>query len=280
MEVNNAAQTIIEQAEKKENERIRRAKKKLKYIYEHLKYDDNNLPKLSRNSIEEIAQLFLFLYSPRVLDLPIAITLNSIINLLKQNKKLSFSYSDGLGGNEGKINLGVTHLHEKSIQIASHIKENSVAFNFVVAHELGHLFLHTLKPIRDDKRNKIISVLDDENKFIYVKKELETVRDWLEWQANNFAASLLMPKNTIKMALENIQKEMGISKNIGLIYLEEKNYSHKDFEAIITKLTNIFNVSRTVCKIRMYNLNLIHDKIKNEIEGYKIDYLIKAFYTK
>jgi Zn-dependent peptidase ImmA (M78 family) len=218
-------------------------------------------------------------YSPTSLETPSPTPINKLIDSLKNNKKLSFAISDSLPECDDSKILGITHLKEKSIEISKNISDQPIVFNYVVAHELGHLFLHTNKSIIDDQKKKIKSILDDDSKFIYVKRNLDTVHDWLEWQANTFAASLLLPHKMLKRKLKEIQTEIGVNRNKGIIYLEEKDYSKRDFDIILSRLTKTFQVSKTVCQIRLHNLNLIHDRIKKEIEGYKIEYLLNAFYA-
>jgi Zn-dependent peptidase ImmA (M78 family) len=274
------AQSILEEAQKRTNARLSKSRKRLSYIYKHLKYDDFNLPKLSRIDIEEIAELFLMFYSPTSLETPSPTPIESLIDSLKQNNKLSFSIANDLPVSEDSKVLGLTHLSDKSIVISESILEQPIVFNYVVAHELGHLFLHTNKPVIDDKKRKIKNVIDNESNFIYIKRNLDSMHDWIEWQANSFAASLLLPHNMLKVKLKEIQEEIGINRNRGIIYIEEKDYSKRDFDLVLSRLTKTFQVSKTVCQIRLHNLNLIHDRIKKEIEGYKIEYLLNAFYSR
>ena len=280
MDIDNAAKLIIQEVEKRRLLKINNWQKELISIYSKLKYDKFNLPVLNADKIERIANLFLLLYSPSSLDIPSATPINELISLLHANDKVKLSYSNNLPSDNNTITLGLTNLIDKHILISENIKHDQIVHNYVIAHELGHLFLHTMKPVIDDNKIRIKSILDDDSKFIYIKRNLETVREWMEWQANNFAASLLIPQKTLKTKLREIQLELGINKNIGSIYFEEKNYSKRDFDKVIYRLTKTFDVSKRVCQIRLYNLDLINDKIKNEIEGYNIDYLLNAFYTR
>lgn len=280
MEIAKAAQAIIQEAERRRLNKIKVCQRELTTIYKNLKYDKYNLPRLNPLQIERIANLFLLLYSSNTLDFPSVTPIEELISLLQANGKVDLSYSKDLPSDNNTKTLGITHLASKQILISENIKQNEVAHNYVVAHELGHLFLHTTKPVIDDKKLKIKSILDDDSKFIYNKRNHETVREWMEWQANRFAASLLLPAKTFKLKLQEIQLELDINKNLGSIYLEEKNYSKRDFDKVIYHLTKTFKVSKRVCEIRLDNLDLINDKIKREIESHKIKYLLNAFYTR
>lgn len=279
MEIKKAAQAIIQEAERRRLAKIKDWQKELSTIYSNLKYDKYNLPWLNSVQIERIANLFLLLYSSNTLDFPSITPIAELISLLQANRKVDLSYSNDLPSDENTKTLGITHLADKQILISDNIKQNEVVHNYVVAHELGHLFLHTTKPVIDDKKLKIKSILDDDSKFIYNKRNHETSREWMEWQANCFAASLLTPAKTFKIKLREIQSQLNINKNTGSVYLDELNYSKRDFEKVIYHLTKTFKVSTRVCEIRLYNLNLINDKIKKEIDGYKINHILKAFYN-
>lgn len=279
MDIEKAAQSIIQEADRRRQARIKDWKKELVSIYNNFKYDKFNLPFLNSAQIERIANLFLLLYSSSTLDFPSVTPIAELISLLQANGKVNLSYSNDLPSDENTKTLGITHLEDKLILISDNIQQNVIVHNYVVAHELGHLFLHTTKPILDDKKLKIKSILDDDSKFIYNKRNHETVREWMEWQANCFAASLLTPAKTFKKRLQEIQSEFDLSRNMGSIYLDQKYYSKRDFKKVLYHLSKTFNVSERVCEIRLYNLDLINDTMKKEIDGYKIAHILKAFYN-
>lgn len=66
--------------------------------------------------------------------------------------------------------------------------------NFSLAHELGHLFLHMFYLIDDESWKKIE----------IGKRYSKSYNDLLEFEANEFASNLLMPKEEfLKLAMEN-----------------------------------------------------------------------------
>lgn len=76
--------------------------------------------------------------------------------------------------------------------------------NFTIAHELGHLFLH-MGYLIDRK------LWEDNSNTIYRRLGVSE----MEYQANEFAASLLMPKNEYeKVMLENIEGNKVKTENI------------------------------------------------------------------
>ena len=73
--------------------------------------------------------------------------------------------------------------------------------------------------------------------MIRVKKKTEG--EWLEWQADNFASSILMPKQVFKLTYEELKK-----KNL-------------DKEKILEELSRIFGASKKACEIR---INILYNK--------------------
>lgn len=79
--------------------------------------------------------------------------------------------------------------------------EGSPRDRFTIAHEIGHLFLH------DD-----VSV-----SFARNEKSIPAYKD-PEWQANTFAAELLVPLSRIRgLTIEEIAKKYSVSKKVAQI---------------------------------------------------------------
>lgn len=77
---------------------------------------------------------------------------------------------------------------------------------FTIAHEIGHIFLHS---------NNIAMARSDEKIPIYCDPE---------WQANTFAREFLCPLNGISMDddVDTISKKYGVSKEVANIQLSAK----------------------------------------------------------
>jgi Zn-dependent peptidase ImmA (M78 family) len=76
---------------------------------------------------------------------------------------------------------------------------------------------------------------------------------WIEWQANQFASSLLLPRPVLQRALFQVQSDLGVS---GPGYLEE---SLRVRAQILDRLSQRMNVSRTMLRIRLLHLDLLAD---------------------
>jgi Zn-dependent peptidase ImmA (M78 family) len=83
--------------------------------------------------------------------------------------------------------------------------------------------------------------------------------DWLEWQANYYASTLLMPKDTFKAALILSQQKIGISR-VGKIFVDNQPANQADFYKLITMLSEFFKVSRTAVDIILKKMGLVEDR--------------------
>lgn len=72
-----------------------------------------------------------------------------------------------------------------------------------------------------------------------IKVRKRTEEEWVEWQADNFASSILMPKHIFKITYEELKKK----------YLDK--------EKILEELSRIFGASKKACEIR---INILYNK--------------------
>ena len=113
--------------------------------------------------------------------------------------------------------------------------------NFTIAHEIGHVVLHS--PSYDaENKQELINPL----KLNCVKKSGIT-NHWLEMQSNSFAASLLMPKELIFEEIS--RRDLDIDKGI-------EYYTDQLFKA--------FKVSKQAMRILLKNLEIF--KNINQLE--------------
>ena len=98
--------------------------------------------------------------------------------------------------------LGGTLIDKKVVEINENLSDHEGRMHFTAAHEVGHIVLHvplyTKMHSKDLSQNKIISRKDCG--FEGNKKDPE------EWQADKFAAFLLMPTDLMKKAFFNVYK--------------------------------------------------------------------------
>ncbi|HVA96541.1 MAG TPA: ImmA/IrrE family metallo-endopeptidase [Candidatus Acidoferrales bacterium] len=124
--------------------------------------------------------------------------------------------SGAIGFNENVFNIFINNNKPKTRQ------------HFTTAHEVGHYFLH--KDII--KKQQVLVDSDqylDGNSFLYRLDSAEPTQ--IETEANNFAASLIMPEGLVRKAWESIKN--------------------------IEECAKIFNVSTSAMSVRLERLTLI-----------------------
>ncbi len=100
-------------------------------------------------------------------------------------------------------NLGLTDIQKNTIKIREDVYINAYNGNgrdlFTIAHEVGHLLLHSEQNVQQLARVGI--------------EEIKIYED-TEWQANTFAAELLMPANMIT----KYDNEFTVARRFGVSY--------------------------------------------------------------
>lgn len=136
-----------------------------------------------------------------------------------------------------ELKLYFTHLDDDSVSGVILFKDNEFNIlvntskpvtrqNFTVAHELGHFFLHQ-EALRSEK-----GIIDGEDTLegsVLYRLDGNDTRQEIE--ANNFAASLIMPADLVRRAWEAT--------------------------ASIEECARIFNVSVVAMSVRLLNLGLV-----------------------
>lgn len=117
--------------------------------------------------------------------------------------------------------------------------ENQARINFTIAHEAGHLSLHSYMFDRDDS-GKITGWRDRESEKKRKMSEAETRR---EWQANCYASAILAPEEKIKSFLS----QKGVSILLG---------DTVDMNNLGKEMQDHFTLSRQAMEIRLKQLNI------------------------
>jgi Zn-dependent peptidase ImmA (M78 family) len=122
---------------------------------------------------------------------------------------------------------------------------------FTLAHELGHLLLghgEYLQAENFDVRDIESCETDD--------LESDMIRR-LEWQANRFASSLLLPAQQFIQIAKTKAASMGLKdKGFGLIYRDYQPENERNYMAITSALMSEFDVSRRAVELRLKGLGL------------------------
>ena len=227
----------------------------------------NRIDILSRSQIDNEAEKFLKKYRPNALAEATKLDLETLIendlqleidyqNLDKNHRILGATiFRDGymeVYNNEKKeLKKFKSNTMIFDIELAEDYKQEG-RFLFTLAHEIGHWVLHKKYFFIDERQQSIFDLYRDEietNGIVCAKRneddmiivKRKSLEEWIEWQADNFASSLLMPKEVFKFKYEELKKK---------IFEEEK---------ILAELSNVFGASKKACKIR---INILYSKSK------------------
>ena len=224
----------------------------------------NKLPILKREEIDDIAEQFLMDFQPEVLKTPMEVDIDGFLECYL-GATPDYQYLS-----HNMIYLGMTvfqdtnsiPVYNPSNNCAEYFsaKANTVIFDtriveepnqehryrFTAGHECGHLVFHTpyferlalLRRLWGVKNEMVMQCLRMDLPSSK-KRELKTDNDWMEWQANQFSGSFLMPKSAVFSILD----DYGTS-SIGI------------FNAI-NKMGTVFNVSNEAVINSLRNLGLM-----------------------
>lgn len=131
-----------------------------------------------------------------------------------------FFYRDPISGESV---IGVNAAHAKTRQ------------RFTIAHELGHLKLHSFEDLHFDRKGR--------GGIFRRSAESSTGENREEIEANTFAAELLMPEDLIYDKLEALS--------------EFSDIFERDFDGAIREMARQFTVSPQALTIRMTQLGII-----------------------
>lgn len=227
--------------------------------------DENGVPILLADAIELKAEEVISYFGKEILDVPQRTPLLEYVETLHKQFNLKRSYNQSLGTTKyGNIILGKTQLKPLGLYVDVSLV-NDPRFNFVLGHELGHIVLHRSVDVKkigyEDQE-----IIDTEIDFVTGKKNLKTPRDWLEWQANYFSSSILMPRLSVMSIVIQKQKELGIKRNLGRIILEAKGYSLRDYKMIQNHLELVFSVNATNVECRLKDLRILIDRMNLNVQ--------------
>ena len=220
------------------------------------------IDKLNKKSIEEVANLELNKMSPEILLNAEGITVVMVEKYMKEE------YGIIINELPRNVNyLGSCNIIEKTISIHPNVK-NTERHLFILCHELGHFILHQKLAIDQISYD---SFEDSKYNFQIDAHPLDNPKRWIEWQANYFAASFILNKESLLARIFDCQNRLGLTKN-ALLLTDDYN-SYKTFNAILIKLVNRFNTSKTTLIYTMREHKFLKERFRTKSAGQ----LIKEF---
>ena len=215
--------------------------------------EERPLPQLSADTIECITEGILQGFRPSVMSEGVGMSFNELLLFLKSVYGLEVKHQSDLKHDlSGRPILASTSFSDKTIFIHSSLV-NTNRYRFIVAHEIGHFFLHNKLQI---SRFKYEALEDSKQNFALGTYVLENDRNWIEWQANQFASTLLMPKMAVLRQLGIQQDKLGRRTGVPL-YVDDQRCNENDFHEITKKLAAYFGTSKTSVIYRLNSLKMI-----------------------
>mgnify|MGYP000479878012 CR=1 FL=1 len=158
--------------------------------------------------------------------------------------------------------LGGLNIDEKTVEINENLSHQEGRMNFTAAHETGHIILHA--PIYSEQNkghesntqtaDKLNILCRKDEGFEGDKKEPE------EWQADKFAAYLLMPTASVKRAFSRVRRRPVNVKRKSLLNIffpvSPKKKAKRLAERIL-RTGNFKNVSKLAMINRLIGLGFI-----------------------
>lgn len=232
----------------------------------------NGMYILYKEDIEQIATDTLKEFSPQNLDYPSALDTDSFLvdhlGLLLKERYL------GIPGKESVLGLTVMCDSADVVTLDNRcrptvVEENygtvviSTALNsvnnkgrkrYTKVHEGAHWLLHKDYYRKlEESSHPGSGVVACRNVERYIPKQ-RNEKNWIEWQADSLAASILMPRTVFYQYCRELLRHAGVPRG----YLNEGNYGDKlIFQEIVPDLMTAFGVSSRAAQIRMVHLGLI-----------------------
>ncbi|MBR1513885.1 MAG: ImmA/IrrE family metallo-endopeptidase [Bacteroidales bacterium] len=149
--------------------------------------------------------------------------------------------------------LGEIDFESKTILVSDTLQEGSPRWRFTVAHELGHIVLHS-KAILQSNIKAIEEYIDDEMAESANISNKTITR--MEIQANSFASLLLLPPHQFELAYKALFIKEGV-RNYPELYLKGQKCNVELSNWMIQHLSAYFNVSKAVILRRLTELDYL-----------------------
>lgn len=203
-----------------------------------------NIPFVKKERIEEIVSRIQAydVYTGNMLDE------SKVCKFLESKYSVAFKFDEEL---QEDI-LGKIEFDPLLIQVTRSLKSDLPRWRFTLAHEIGHLILHS-KLLTE----KISEKADTAFSLSYKYNVSEMTSKRLEYQANLFASNLLLPIGTLSHVVVKYFKEERLNK--GRLYWDHQPVNQQLAFALLTRISSMYGVSIEVARIRLITLGLLVD---------------------
>ena len=154
--------------------------------------------------------------------------------------------------------LGEIDFETKQILISDSLSVGSPRWRFTVAHELGHIVLHSDSIIQ----SKIQSIEENiDNEFSDTSNISNKTIARMEIQANSFASQLLIPANAFLAEYYRVFQNLGI-RNFPYLMFDGMPWNDDLYDKVVGYLALHFKVSKVAIDKKLQSLQFINERWK------------------
>ena len=151
--------------------------------------------------------------------------------------------------------LGEINFETKQIFISDSLSVGSPRWRFTVAHELGHIILHS-DSIIQSKIQSIEENIDNELSDTLNISDKTIAR--MEIQANSFASQLLIPANAFLAEYYRVFQDLGI-RNFPYLMFDGMPWNDDLYDKVVGYLALHFKVSKVAIDKKLQSLQFIKE---------------------
>lgn len=227
------------------------------------------VPIIYKKDMDKEATKFLMRYCPEALETPIPVPVEDIAEL-KMNLEIDYVNID-----RGLDTLGMMLFSDGQVELYDKETDNYIRRDykkgtlliesdifdtgnrgrerFTITHEMVHWDKHQLRFMTLSYKDKATAkACRCPQQKVYNPK---TPEEWMEWQADNLAAAILMPAEMFKQKAEELKDQYQVGHRINDFMWQ--GYSSEIIkDIIIGELANTFQVSKQAADIRVNTLGI------------------------
>ena len=182
---------------------------------------------------------------------------DKLCKVLSKSYKMEFDFNSYLPNSiHGKIEFDPL-----KISVTSELKSEIHRWRFTLAHEIGHLILHS--PLLRYSMNEKI---DTDSSLSLDNNVTDATSRQLEFQANLFARHLLMPDEVLIKVVSRYFKQEDIHR--GFLFLDNQPTNRSLVFTLLSNMSKHFEVSIEAAKVRLKALGLLKDATDHSIFGH------------
>ncbi|HNR21032.1 MAG TPA: ImmA/IrrE family metallo-endopeptidase [Bacteroidia bacterium] len=235
--------------------------------YAFFQDSETTISNYSKDDLKKLSEAELNTIDPEILIKGYALGSKKLINYIT---------SQGIGINtlpSSSNLLGSCDIKNRIISIHPTILRTT-RYLFVLAHEFAHLKLHANFKINQESYDNFS---DSELNFRTNKYDLKNPKHWIEWQANQYASNLVLPKDSLLARLCLYQKREYLK--VGKIFIDDQTINIKIYHSTIKELAYIFDVTMTSVSYRLNDLGMVINKSRLKSVSQILDEIKDELFT-